>query len=710
MRTLSEHDSKLRLAALGIKMPAERIAANAEEAVAAAMDLGFPVVAKLGGDGLAHKSEGGLVLLDLRGHEQVRAAAERLMSFADSEMVEAHVLIAPMVKGNRELILGYVRDPTWGPCVLIGHGGVLAEQIGTASMAPAPLEIASAHQLLKRFDRTGILGEIRGEVAANREQLAEMLVFLGTLADDPQVRAAEMNPVILVEGSPVPVDALVELDDGVNAVQDVTDRFQPTDAHWEALLNPRGVVIAGVSDHPGKFGSVAFHNVLAGGYAGRVFPINRKGNECLGRETLQSIDAVPIGAADMMILCTPANAAPELVRAAAPRGVRAVIVCSAGFSEIGDEGAALESQLLAAAEENDVLLIGPNVQGIVSTPARLVAQIVGPSPPPGSISIVSQSGNICSSLQNFASESGMGIARAVSIGNAAQCGVVDALEFLVHDPSTRSTIAYVESFSGTPNLRSRLGALARSKPVVIIKGGRTSQGARAAMTHTGALAGDDAVFTEMMSALGLCLADNPEHAFDCASAFASLPNMRGPRLGIMTTVGGWGVLSVDALERTPLALATLSANTITQLDAVLPSRWSRNNPVDLAGGEGKDSLVCGLDVLAGSGEVDAILLVGIGIQSNQANVMESGPLAATPGLGRMIDFHHRQDLRYVQAAMRVTGELGIPVAVASELHGLLSHTPAFAELRSNAFPCFRTAPRAIAALAELWQRSKFLAE
>lgn len=711
MNTLSEHESKVLLGTLGIVFPEEFVTYSAEEAVAAAIGLGAPVVAKVGASSIAHKSESGFVALNLRTSEEVHVAVSDLLLRSHDTGSDRHVLIAPMIRGHRELIIGYVVDAMWGPLVVLGHGGVLAEVLNTAVMLPAPVDRLEAMRCVDRLDSAGVLGEVRDEPAVDREALVDLLVSLGALAGHPKVESAEMNPVIISGGMPVPVDALVQLGTELTtASQRVEPTFQPRPRHWQALFEPRSVAISGVSDHPGKFGSVAFHNIRVGGYKGEVFPINRSGKQCFGHDTLASIADLPANEVDCVVICTPAESVSDAIRAAAAKGITSAVVCSAGFSEIGSEGRELEREVERAASENGVLLIGPNVQGIVSTPAQLVAQIVGPAPVPGGISVVSQSGNISSTLQNLVSESGAGIARAVSLGNSAQTGVLETLEYLATDTHTDAIVLYVESFGMPTRLRERLRSITQAKPVVCVKGGRSAAGSIAAATHTGALAGDTAVFLEMARSCGLSLAEDPESAVDLALGLAAYPVLAGPRVAILTTVGGWGVLTVDAIEQSGLRCAELDAETIENLNVVLPPRWSHQNPIDLAGGETTDSVVHALSVLGNAHEVDAVVLLGVGIQSNEAGLMRMGREMGLPNLDRMIAFHERQDLRYVEAAHHVYSETGTPVLIATELGHTLAEAPAFTELRAHNMPWFRTGVRAIRALDAVWERSRFLAQ
>ena len=223
--------------------------------------------------------------------------------------------------------------------------------------------------------------------------------------------------------------------------------MSPTPEQFAALFDPRGVVIAGASTHPGKFGFVSLHNLLANGYRGNVFATNLEGSPVLGIETLRSLDELPEGAADLIFVCTPKSANPALLRTAAAKGVRAAFLTSAGYGEAGEQGRADEAELVALCDELGILLAGPNGQGVVSTPAQLCAQIVAPYPPAGRIGVASQSGNFVSSFMNWSCATGVGISRAVSAGNAAATGVADYLRHYADDPATDVGLAYVEGIA-----------------------------------------------------------------------------------------------------------------------------------------------------------------------------------------------------------------------------------------------------------------------
>jgi acetyltransferase len=332
--------------------------------------------------------------------------------------------------------------------------------------------------------------------------------------------------------------------------------------------------------------------------------------------------------------------------------VRAAFVTSAGYGEAGDEGLRAQGELVALADELGMVLAGPNGQGLVSSPSSLCAQIVAPLPPPGRIGVASQSGNFVSSFMNYAVQTGVGISRAVSAGNAAATGVADYLDFYADDPATAVGLAYVEGIADGRAFAERIGSVARRRPLVLLKGGASSAGQRAAASHTGSLASDDAVFDGMCRQLGVTRAATVEEAFEAAATFATQPLPQGPRTVVMTTAGGWGVVTADAIARTSLELVALPDDLLAAIDEHLPPRWSRNNPVDLAGGETRDTIPVVMDLIAAHPEVDAIVYLGLGIQSNQARLMREGPYYPDHGLERIVAYHERQDARFAEAPPR----------------------------------------------------------
>ena len=479
------------------------------------------------------------------------------------------------------------------------------------------------------------------------------------------------------------------------------------------LFDPAGIIVTGVSNHPGKFGFVTLHNLLTAGYEGALFPVGREPGEALGRPVLGSIEEVPDGAADLLFVCTPQGVNEDLLRAAAAKGVRAAFVAAAGYREAGDEGAEAERRLVVLADELGVALAGPNGQGVVSTPSSMCAQIVAPYAPAGRIGIASQSGNFVSSFLNLAHHTGVGVSRAVAAGNAASLGIVDYLEYFADDPATDVSLAYVESVDDGRAMYDAFRRLSERQPIVIVKGGASDAGASAAASHTGALAADDVVFDGMCRQAGLIRAHDVEEAFEAAATLATQPLPTGNRVVVVTTVGGWGVAAVDAMADTRLDPVPLPDELRAAIDEKLPPRWSRGNPIDMAGGETRDTVPEVLELVAGHADVDAVVFLGMGIQSNTAAMMRSGPFFPDHGLERIVDFHERQDTRYAEAASDIAARTDTPVLVATELANARPDNPGPATLRAAGRLCHASAGRAVRSLDLLaryaeWRRRRGL--
>jgi acetyltransferase len=673
--------------------------------VAAADELGYPVVVKLGGDAIAHKTERGLVRLRLNDQEAVTVASQELLAAARPEDGQVHLLVAPMISGTRELIAGFLVDPQFGPTVMLGIGGVMAEVIKDVAFRPTPITDAIAREMVASLAMQGVFGEFRGEKAVNVDQVIQCLIGLSDVAQTrSDIASVDINPLIVrTNGDIVAVDALVELGQRDTSANTNT-RPRYTQEQFMALFEPKGVLVTGASTHPGKFGFVSLHNILASGYAGGVFGTNLQGEQVLGIQTVSDIDALPEGEIDLVFVCTPASANPDLLRACARKGIKAAFLTSAGYGEAGEEGKKLEEELIALADELGILLAGPNGQGVVSTPVNLCAQIVAPYPPAGAIGVASQSGNFVSSFMNYARQSGVGISRAVSAGNAAALSVADLIEWYGTDSQTKVSLAYVEGITDGLGLMTRLGRVAKEKPVVLVKGGATENGARAAASHTGALAANDAIFDGACRAHGISRAATVEEAFEAAATFATQPLPKGPNVIILTTAGGWGVVTSDALASDgQLQLMELPVDLEQMIDTKLPPRWSRNNPVDCAGGETRDTIPEVMEMIAQHRDVDAVIYLGIGIQANQARLMREGRFYPDSGLERIVEYHERQDARFAQAAHELSVATGKPILVATELAVADPHNAGVEAVRSSGRLCYASGNRAVAALGHLYR-------
>lgn len=712
-RTLSEFASAELLRGYGVPVARERLASDPDEAVSAAREIGLPVALKLCGNGIAHKTERDLVRLELSDPEAVRSAAIELLDRARPDDGDVALLVAEMLRGRRELIVGLTRDPNFGACVMLGLGGILAEAVGDVVFSLAPVDAVEARRMIDSLQASPLLTrEFRGDPPVDIDALCGLLVALSRLAEErPEVASVDLNPVILCGDRPIAADALVELREPAAASdidppaagasdRELLERFRP-------LFYPRGIAVAGVSSHPGKFGFVAMHNLLRFGYSGELFPLKPDGARVLGRETLSHVSQIPEGAADLVFVCTPNRVNVELLRDCAKQGIRAAFIASAGYAESGEAGAGLQQELVETADELEMLLIGPNGQGVVSTAASMCAQIVAPYPPAGRIGVASQSGNLVSSFLHYAKSSGVGVSKAVSLGNSAQTSLADLLEYFSADPDTDVVLAYVEGIADGRAFARAVRRLTSRKPLVLVKGGVAAAGKRAAASHTGALASDVRVFDGLCRQLGVLRAGSVEEAFEWAASLASQPLPAGRRTVVFTSAGGWGVLAADACAAAGLELVSLPDEIRSRIDAMVPARWSGSNPIDLAGGETRDTIPDVLEIVCAHPDVDAVIQLGIGIQAAQAGVFRSGKFHDDPGIERIASFHERQDSRYATAARDASVRYGKPVLCASELAVADRDNDGARTIRETGRLCYPSAHRAVSALAALVRWSEY---
>ena len=708
--TLSESASKDVLRAHDFPLCREVVASTWDQVLAGARAIGYPVVLKANASAISHKSELGLVVVGIDGddalHEAHRMLNERLAG------QPANFLVAEMVSGSRELILGLTRDPDFGAFALIGLGGVAAEALEDVQMIPLPTTEQQVDAAFDRLRSRTLFADFRGQSALDTKALGRAVMALSAVAEArPDIASIDVNPVIVrKDGNLVAVDALVVVDETA-VTKPPRSRRGSRAGLLGSMFDPRAVIVIGASTHPGKFGFVSLHNILVNGYRGRVFGLNQSGEQVLDATIITSLDQLPFGEVDLAFFCTPAAVNEDLLRQCAERGIKAAFVASAGYREAGEDGAERERRLASLATELGMVLGGPNGQGVVSTPAHLCAQIVAPYPRAGSLSIASQSGNFVSSFLNLSAWARVGVARAVSAGNSAHCDVADYVEFFASDEHTAVSLAYVESVVDGTRFMDSVERHTKVKPLVLIKGGRTAAGQHAASSHTGALASNYAAFATRATSHGATVVEEPESAFDTAAAFASLPLPRGPRLAILTTVGGWGVVTSDMVAQLRhLEMADLSPALIDRLDAFMPTRWSRANPIDCAGGETRDTVTTAIETLCASGEVDVVLLLGLGIQGNQARMMAQGRYAEEGDLARIVAYHERQESRYVEAARNAMEEYGVPVALATELAVADLDNAAVRHAHERSMYVFPTGPRAVRALDHMAQYRSYRIE
>ncbi len=379
---------------------------------------------------------------------------------------------------------------------------------------------------------------------------------------------------------------------------------------FEPLFRPGSVTFIGASKSPMKWGFIVLSNLINGGYKGKIYPVNPRESEILNLKVYPSVDAVP-EVSDLAVIVTPPSSVPSVLEDCLRKGIKAAVVISAGFAEIGEAGGKLQRDMADIARRGNMILVGPNCNGIMSTNWSLYPLMPPIYPKPGPLAMVTQSGNVGVSVVSRAMIRGFGFSYYISTGNEAHLSVTDFIEFLGEDPQTKVILSYVEGIRGGRRFLEVAKKVSRNKPIIMLKVGDTAAGARAALSHTAALAGLEATFAAAAKQAGMVRAGDMDELFNIAAAFIRQPVPKGRRVGIVTSGGGWGVLAADACARAGLDVVQLPEETIRELDSFLPPWWSRGNPVDLVAGLRAGDIVNSLEVLLRCPLVDGVIVLGV---------------------------------------------------------------------------------------------------
>jgi acyl-CoA synthetase (NDP forming) len=602
---LNETDAKTILAHYGVPVIEDIVVTTSAAAISSARQLGFPVVLKGMKENILHKTERGLVHLHLNDDAAVEAAAEHILTAAEG----MQILIQPQVMGHREFMAGMVRDPQFGPAILFGIGGILTEALSDVVFRLAPLTRQDAEDMIAAIRARSLLDAFRGERAIDREQLVRTLMGLSDIAmEAPGIAEIDINPLVADgHGSLTAVDALITLAHVVDQAPEPPP-VPPPAIHQ--LFYPRSVAFIGASSQMGKWGHMLICNTLSGGFAGEVYPVNPKGGIIAGRQAYRSVSEIP-GDVDLAVVTIPAAAVIEMLPELSAKGIRGMALITSGFGETGADGKRLEQTLVDAARDAGVYILGPNTMGICNPHINFFCTGAIVRPQAGSTAVVAQSGNMGTQLLAFAEKQGIGIRAFSGSGNEAMLTIEDYMEAFDVDERTRTVMLYIESVKNGRRFFEIARRVSRNKPIVLLKGGQTTVGNRAATSHTGAMASDNRLFDAACRQAGIVKVDKPMELLDLAAAFTSLPLPQGNRVGIMTLGGGWGVVTADLCSRYHLEVPDLSPELVDRIDTILPPYWSRTNPIDLVGENDLGIPLSVMEALLAWDGCDAVINLGI---------------------------------------------------------------------------------------------------
>lgn len=605
-QVLSEDEAKRIFAAYGIPVVREISVLSEEYVEQACRETGFPLVLKGISQDISHKSDAGFVRLGLSSQEQVKSAMRDMQS-VNNGSVDTY-LIQPMVEGKREFVVGMVKDPQFGPVIVFGLGGVLTEALNDVVFKIAPLSQTDIEDMFEQISSKSLLGGFRGEKAADRKALRTILAGISDLACEyPDIKEIDINPVIIQpDGKPIAVDGLIVIEK-----QAEYRRHEPVDLKQLAsCYYPKSIAFVGASTTPGKWGYLMTTSTISAGYDGKIFMINPKGGNIYGHPVFQSIADIK-EEIDLAVVTIPARSVPDLIPQLAEKKVKGMLLITSGFREVGEEGGALEEKVVAKAKQAGILVLGPNTMGICNPHANFYSTASSAYPLPGSTTLVCQSGNMGTQLLNFAEQQDIGIRVYSGSGNEAMVTVEDYMEAFEKDKLTRTVVLYVESIKDGPRFLTSARRVSKIKPVVVLKGGRTQAGIKAAASHTGAMASDAAIFDAACRQAGIIQVDQPMELLDLSAVFSSLPLPKGKRVAIMTLGGGWGVIAADLCAEYGLEVPQLPSGIIGRLNKILPEYWSHGNPIDIVGeGDPRIPKICMEELMKWDG-CDAVIHLGV---------------------------------------------------------------------------------------------------
>ncbi|HEY7964512.1 MAG TPA: acetate--CoA ligase family protein [Steroidobacteraceae bacterium] len=582
---LTAPEAKAICEAYGIAVPREGLAASATEAAQLATSIGFPVVMKIVSPQILHKTEAGGVMVGIADAQAAQAAFSTIVASARRHHPDASidgVQVQQMLSGGQEVIIGAVTDPAFGKLVAFGLGGVLVEVLKDITFRLAPATRADALAMLDGIGAAEILRGVRGAPAVNRDALASMIVNVSQLvADFPEVTELDLNPVFATPTGATAADVRVLLD-----FKPPVARYRPSQdeivRQMNRIMKPDAVAVIGASAENGKIGNSIMKNLINGGYQGAIYPIHPSASEILGKKAYKSVKDVP-GVIDVAIFAIPAKFVAQALTEVGEKKIPGAVLIPSGFAETGN--VAGQEEVVAVGRKYGVRLMGPNIYGFYYTPQNLCATFCTAYDVKGSTALSSQSGGIGMAIVGYSRSAKMGVSAIVGLGNKCDIDEDDLLAFFEQDDNTQIICQHLEDLKDGRAFAEAASRVSKKKPVVVLKAGRTSLGARAASSHTGALAGNDKIYDDVFRQCGVIRARSLRDLLDFARGMPLLPTPKGNNVVIITGAGGSGVLLSDACVDNQLSLMTMPPDLDAAFRKFIPPFGAAGNPIDITGGE-----------------------------------------------------------------------------------------------------------------------------
>ena len=583
---LTAPEAKLVCDAYQIPVPKEGLAKSADEAAKLAGDMGFPVVMKIVSPDILHKTEAGGVVVGVDSAEKARATYQTIVDNAKRYKSDATIdgiqIQQMLPSGATEVIVGSITDPSFGKLVAFGLGGILVEVLKDITFRLAPASKADAEGMLDGLKASEVLHGVRGQAGVNRGALTDIIQKVSQLVTDfPEIVEVDLNPIFATDKAATAVDARIVCDWEVKAA-----RYRPNETEILAAMNrifhPRAVAVIGASAETGKIGNSVMKNLINGGYKGTIVPVHPKNPEILGVQAYKSVLDYP-GEIDVAVFCVPAHLCVAAMDLVGQKNIPGAVMIPSGFAETNNQ--ALQDELVAMARKHNVRIMGPNIYGFYYTPENLCATFCTAFDVKGKAALSSQSGGVGMSIIGFARSTKMGVSAIVGLGNKSDLDEDDLLVFFEQDPNTQAIAMHCEDLKDGRAFAEVAARVSKKKPVIMLKAGRTSYGSKAAASHTGALAGNDKIYDDVLRQSGVIRAPSLRSMLEFARGLQVLPTPKGENVLIITGAGGSGVLLSDACFDNGLTLMKMPDDLDAAFRKFIPPFGAAGNPVDITGGE-----------------------------------------------------------------------------------------------------------------------------
>ncbi|HEX3468682.1 MAG TPA: acetate--CoA ligase family protein [Candidatus Elarobacter sp.] len=583
---LSAPEAKQVADAYGLPVPQEGLATSADDAAQLAAKMGFPVVLKIVSPEILHKTEAGGVLVGVADAAAVRAGYGTIVANAkkyDANATVTGVQVQQMLPtGAQEVIVGAVTDQSFGKLIAFGLGGVLVEVLKDVTFRLAPATRDDALSMLDGIQAAEMLKGVRGGAAVDRDALAGIIERVSQLVTDfPEISEVDLNPVFATASGATAVDVRILVD-----FDPPEPRYRPSQDEivraMNRIMRPDAVAVIGASSEDGKIGNSVMKNLVNGGYKGKIYPINPKADEILGYKAYGSVKDIP-GDVDVAVFAIPAKFVAAALTECGEKKIPGAVLIPSGFAETGNVEGQLEIQQIG--RKYDVRLMGPNIYGFYYTPKDLCATFCVPYDVKGSVALSSQSGGVGMAIIGFARTSKIGVSAIVGLGNKADIDEDDLLTFFEQDDATQAIAMHMEDLKDGRSFADVAKRVSKKKPVIVLKAGRTALGARAASSHTGALAGNDKIYDDVLRQSGVIRARGLNEMLQFARAVPIMPTPKGENVVIITGAGGSGVLLSDSVVDAGLTLMKFPPDLDEAFKKFIPPFGASGNPVDITGGE-----------------------------------------------------------------------------------------------------------------------------